>query len=155
MIISFAWTAPALLAGEKTVTRRAWSQGHARRFHAGDVVDAYDRAPFRGGRRIAQVRLLRDPYREHTFDMPESDRAAEGFRWIERHGDETARERAAAIWREWREAGHVLWVVRFELERVLPAAASCDAVDSADTFRAPWKSAGSLASGSPASRRGC
>lgn len=117
MIIAFAWTAPALLAGAKTVTRRAWSQGHARRFRAGVLVDAWDKAPRFGGRAIAQVRVMRAPYREHTFDMPESDYAAEGFAWIAEHGDGRARERAAAVWREWREAGHVLWVVRFDLVR--------------------------------------
>jgi len=50
-IISFAWTTEASLAGRKTATRRCWSEGYARRFKSGDLVQAYDRNPS-GGRII-------------------------------------------------------------------------------------------------------
>jgi hypothetical protein len=60
VIISFAWTVPALIAGQKTVTRRVWSSGHAAKFHAGDVVDAWDKSPRAHGRRVATIEITRD-----------------------------------------------------------------------------------------------
>lgn len=41
--ISFAWTTPAFKARQKTVTRREWSDGYARSFKAGEVVEALAR----------------------------------------------------------------------------------------------------------------
>src|SRR3712207_3360782 len=58
MMISFAWTTPALLAGKKTVTRRDWSDDYARRFRPGLIVDAYDQSPRRGGRKIGTIRIV-------------------------------------------------------------------------------------------------
>lgn len=45
MIISFGWTAAALLAGEKSTTFREWAPRHVAHFHAGQIVDAWDRPP--------------------------------------------------------------------------------------------------------------
>ena len=45
MIISFAKTTGALLAGKKTVTRRDWPESHAKKYKAGDVAIAYDKQP--------------------------------------------------------------------------------------------------------------
>ena len=81
MIISFAWTTLPLLTGDKTVTRRRWTKDYASRFHAGDLVDAYDRSPRAGGQKVATIRLTCDPYRERLADMPEEDLAAEGGLW--------------------------------------------------------------------------
>lgn len=59
MIISFAHTTPALLAGKKTVTRRDWKPGHAAKFHSGLDVDAWDRSPrVKRARRVAEIRIV-------------------------------------------------------------------------------------------------
>ena len=59
MIISFAWTTPALLAGKKTVTRREWSDAHAAKFKPGDLVDAWDKLPrCKDSKKVAVIRII-------------------------------------------------------------------------------------------------
>jgi len=78
MIISFAWTTPSILDRTKTVTRRDWTTEYARKFHAGDIVDAYDKNPRAGGKKIGQVHLTSAPYRQRLTDMPNSHFEREG-----------------------------------------------------------------------------
>ena len=86
MILSFAWTTEALLAGRKTCTRRRWSSRHygawrqawreGRREH-----QAWDKSPRAGGKRVGPIRLTCEPYKERLGDMPEGDVEAEGGMW--------------------------------------------------------------------------
>lgn len=119
MILSFAYTTPALLAGAKTVTRRDWKPQHAARFHLDDLVDAYDRSPRNGGRKVGVVRVLW-PVLAPIASMPDSDYEAEGFAWLHEHGhtpprSSPFRDFSRASFDAWRCSGQVLYVVRFEL----------------------------------------
>jgi len=78
LIISFANTTPALLAGIKTVTRRFWTAGHAAKFRKGMKVQAWDKSPRYKGRQVGVIRLTQDPYREPLGKMPEEDVRLEG-----------------------------------------------------------------------------
>ena len=118
-VISFNWTAPALLAGHKTVTRREWKESYARQFQAGDVVAAYDRQPRFGGRRVATIRLTQKPYRENTREAPEEDYEQEGLAYLQQLGAKVDGLSPEALWRAWHVFPRVLWVVRFELIEVL------------------------------------
>lgn len=121
MIISFAWTTPALLAGAKTMTRREWHPDHASRFKPAMLVDAWDRSPRTGkGRKVATIRLTRAPWYQTTEPLSDDDWLREGFSWLVRSGDAWARDRAQFIWDDWsrRRALH-LWVVEFELVEVV------------------------------------
>lgn len=86
MIISFALTPGAIRDGTKTVTRRFWSETHAMKFHAGDIVDAYDRSPRNGGQVIRKIRIIRDPYREPLENMTDEHFKREGGRrfWFDK-----------------------------------------------------------------------
>jgi len=117
--ISFAWTTRALVAGAKTCTRRDWQDSWARQFHARDRVAAYDRQPRYGGQQVAVIELTQDPYRESTREAPESDWEAEGFAYLESVGSKVDGMDPAVLWRAWHVYPQVLWVVRFELVRVL------------------------------------
>lgn len=125
MIIAFAQTTPALLAGAKTVTRRQWSDRHHAQMVArvGEIVDAWSAGPHRGGKPVAKIRLL-SVTRERTADIPDSDWDAEGFAYMEERGILLGGEVACAdLWRRWREASDLVTsVVRFELVEVLPPA---------------------------------
>ena len=113
MIIAFAWTTPALLAGAKTMTRRDWTFGHARKFHADDVVDAWDQTPrVRGASQVATIRLTCDPYRTTAGFLSRDDYVREGFEWLAAHGHQPTVERVMANW-----AMHPreVWVVEFQL----------------------------------------
>lgn len=117
-IISFAWTTPALLAGRKTVTRRDWNDGYAQRFRKGDLVQAYDRSPRYGGRRVAVIRLTVDPYKELTNDVPATDWEAEGFAYLTEIGATPGGRTPDDVWDSWRDDPTDLWVVHFELVEV-------------------------------------
>lgn len=86
MIVSFAWTTEALLAGRKTCTRRMWNDEYFDRWVAAwrrgrHIHDTYDKSPRFGGKKIGEIRLTREPYRERLADMPESDVVEEGGLW--------------------------------------------------------------------------
>ena len=114
-IISFAWTTPALLAGRKTCTRREWDDGYARRFHAGDLIAAYDKSPRSGGKQVATIRLTSNPYKALTSDMPDSDWEAEGFAYLTEIGAKVNGHTPRELWDDWHRRPVTLWVVRFEL----------------------------------------
>ncbi len=124
-IISFSWTTPALLAGEKTVTRRDWKERHATAFHEGDLVQAWDKVPFAGGKKIAIIRLTQRPYLEDISGAWNSDYWAEGFNYMTREGIAFPDKGAPVsgipdfpAWLRWKATGVSLWVVRFKLESV-------------------------------------
>lgn len=120
MIISFAWTTPALLAGAKTMTRRDWSTSHATKFRAGMLVDAWDRSPRTGrGRKVATIRITRRPYRQSTDEVTDNDFSREGFEWLSANGGAEARELVEEIWTEWSGLPRHVWVVEFELVEVV------------------------------------
>ena len=80
-IISFAWTTKALCDGEKDMSRRDWKDSHAKRFKNGEIVAAYDKLPHHGGKKVAEIMLTKNPYRQRLKDMPESDLKREGGLW--------------------------------------------------------------------------
>jgi hypothetical protein len=127
VIISFAWTTPALLAGQKSQTRRDWTAEHAAKFNAGQLVDAWNRSPragrASGARKVATIRLTTAPYRQRLGSMTNDDYAREGFRWMwEMNDGSGTAQRAYAIWHDWQQTpDHELYVVEFELVEVLAA----------------------------------
>jgi hypothetical protein len=124
--ITFGWTTPALIVGAQTCTRRSWSPRHARGFHGGDVVCAYNREPRTGGRQMATIRLMGDPALEPLRAMPDEDYGTQGWKWLYDHfhllppsysngGTIAQQDFSWAAFERWRERAESLWVVRFEL----------------------------------------
>lgn len=115
MIISFAWTTDALLAGVKKVTRRDWSKEYAAKFRSGSVHSAWDKNPRIHGKQVGDVLLVLSPYPERTRDIPDHHYELEGFQYMEDRGlkvnGRTPREHFDA----WRESNQVLFVLHFEL----------------------------------------
>lgn len=114
-IVSFGWTAAALLAEKKTVTRREWSYWYARSFHKGDLLAAYDRSPRYKGKQIATIRLTCNPYEENVGSAPAEDYEAEGMAYLKSQGIKMRGVAADVFWRAWQIANPRVWVVRFEL----------------------------------------
>ena len=119
MIIAFAKTTPALLAGAKTVTRRDWKASHAAKFKPGMLVDAYDKSPRHGGKKVATIRIVSVC---RTNAVPASDWEGEGFAWLEGNPPSLRALREddcwwRAVWAYWNGPEHpLLYVVRFEVE---------------------------------------
>jgi hypothetical protein len=80
-IISFAYTTPALLSLKKKVTRRFWQDEYAKQFRKGQLIQAYDKNPRVGGKRVAILRLTEDPYKEQLGDMTDREEKLEGGLW--------------------------------------------------------------------------
>jgi hypothetical protein len=108
MIISFNWTVGAFLQGKKTVTRRFWKSKYAAKFHEGDIVDAYDKSPRNGGKKIGHIRLTKDPYKQPLENMTEEDFQREGgtMYWEDKKNYIVMMRRVGN--------GEVPWVIEFE-----------------------------------------
>ena len=115
MIISYAWTTDALLAGRKTCTRRDWNRDYAARFLEGTVHDGYDRSPRIGGKKVANVRIERVPYPERTSLIPDADFEGEGLKFMEEKGLLIRGITPRQWFENWRASDEVLSVVRFKL----------------------------------------
>lgn len=124
MIISFAKTTGALIAGEKTVTRREWSDAHAARvikqYREGKTFDAWNYSPrvtSRNPHKVATIRLTQEPYREMSdlIETHEGEYEAEGFSFMDGQG---LQGEVDGILLDWEENPRPLWVVRFEVVEV-------------------------------------
>ena len=119
MIISFAWTTPALLAGHKKRTRRDWTTEYAQKFHKGDQCYAYNRNPRNGGKPVAIIEHMADPYLQSTKKLMPVDYHLEGFMYLATYGDDAQKKRVEDIWVSWRSKPVELWVVDFKLVKLL------------------------------------
>jgi hypothetical protein len=124
-IISFAWTTPSLLAGQKTCTRRDWDHDYARRFAAGEDVLAFNRSPRARGVQLATIRLTAAPTFEPLSAMPDADYFGEGFAWMAEYPGSVPKTMDGApfdhenlgwpAFRAWQRSDRTMWVIRFEL----------------------------------------
>jgi hypothetical protein len=113
MFISFGWTSEPFLANAKTVTRRYWKTSHALKFRKGMFVDAYDKLPYSGGKKIGTIRLEKDPFLQRTFWMTEKDYRDEGFLWMEQNYRSIQGKQPRAFFEDWKKQNDYVWVIRF------------------------------------------
>ena len=118
-IISFAWTSPALLAGRKSRTRRAWNDKYAARFNVGDLLQAWDRSPRFGGKRIGTIQIL-GIKKEDIYLMPPEDFEKEGFAYFDQNGLKIRGQNPTAAFFDWRDQGGLYYVVDFRLVSITP-----------------------------------
>ena len=87
-IIKFTYSGSkeAITNGTKTSTLRDWKERHAKQFHKGDIVHAWDGHPLLGGKCFALIRVTRDPYEFMLKHLDRDKLTKEG------HPDMTARE---------------------------------------------------------------
>ena len=126
LLVTVGTTAPALLAGAKTVVRATWSQRTAERYQPGLLAKAYDRSPQTRGRCMAVVRLVAPATYEPLASIPDSDYEAEGWQWMYEHfaGLRLPRyvQRTDFSWEafeRWRSQPGEVWVVRFAVEAMV------------------------------------
>jgi len=122
--ISFTWTTPALLAGRKQMTWRDWDVSYARQFRPGLLVDAYDRSPRNGGRKVATIRLTAVE-RIPIGGLADGDYEAEGLAYLAEHPEAWPKRMfgrkfspelvSRAAFDERRRTNEVGYCVRFEL----------------------------------------
>ncbi len=130
MILSFGWTWPAFVAGEKTVTRRDWKPVYSTRWRQGMTFKAYNRSPRFGGVQIGAGRLTYDAMFQPLIMMPDEDYLREGFVWLKAHPQALPKSARKQCWGnctwdsvlDWRNSGGLLYVVRFEITKILDTA---------------------------------
>lgn len=113
----------ALLAGEKTVTRRAWTDAYARRFKPGMLVGAYNRQPRYGGVKQATIMITSAPFRQSTALLTEGDYVAEGLAYYDEHPELLPKKfggSARGFFEDWKASAEDMWVVPFTLVSVVP-----------------------------------
>jgi hypothetical protein len=119
VILSFAWTTPAVRARQKTCTRRQWAESHAHRFITlaarGELIDGWTRSPRVGGTRFCRIKLTEEPVRQWTNEIPDTDWYAEGFDYLQKTGAHVGAVTPQQIWDGWHRTPELLWVVRFEI----------------------------------------
>lgn len=117
-IISFGWTWPAFVAGAKTVTRRNWDADYAAKFKRGDILQAYDKSPRFGGKKIGLLTLTQDPYLERTSSMRDGDYEAEGFAYLNANRHLLPKSMPYDVSRDgfeaWKGLDEKMWVIRFK-----------------------------------------
>jgi len=111
-VISFAWTTEAVLAGQKTCTRRDWVTRYALSFKQGELVQAWDKLPRAGGKRVGTIRLTEAPINSNQY--PEADYWNEGLGWMMQQDIPLNGSAAWNLWQQWETEKPWLWVVRFE-----------------------------------------
>jgi len=114
MFISFAWTSEPFLANSKVVTRRYWKDSHAKKFKKGMIVDVYDKLPFRGGKKIGEIKLTKNPYQLNTMWMTEMDYYLEGLLWMEYNNKTINGQKPRDFFERWKDKQDLVWVVEFE-----------------------------------------
>lgn len=118
MIISFAWTTPAVRVGVKTCTRREWTDKYALRFKKGDLLQGYDRNPRIGGRPFCIIELTHQPVKQLYSQVPNTDWYAEGFDYMESHGLFVGGLPPHVLWHLWKQSTISCWVVRFWIRKI-------------------------------------
>lgn len=127
-IISFGWTWPAIVAKEKTCTRRDWDKKYAMSFKPGEICHAWDFSPRSGhGKWIADIRI-KEVFHQNTFNMVDADFQDEGFDFFDRHTNLIPAIKGSPLMKyfgshypcqrffeAWKEEMKDLWVVRFEV----------------------------------------
>ncbi len=119
MWISFNMTTEAIVKRAKTCTRRSWKASHAAKFKKGDQVDAYDKRPQWGGRKIAVIELLEDPKKSRYCDVGTQDWIEEGFDYMSRRKLLVGKEKPAEIFARWCEDTSYCYVIRFKIVRLI------------------------------------
>jgi len=121
-LISFTWTTPALLAGQKIMIRRDGVKDDFVGFLSGQFVWAYDYPPRYGGNPIAALHLLDDPNIESTSELSDHDYVDEGYAFMEIFPF-LIPERIRPLrkhFQTYQSIDYPLWVIRFEVVELTP-----------------------------------
>lgn len=120
MIISFAWTTPAVVIGQKTETRRDWSPKTfamiKKAMDEGRLVDAWDKSPRFGGKEFGKVRILNLVEAEDSRTIPEGSWQKEGFHVLTMLEAKIGKSSPIDVWEFWKnENDQDQVVVTFEV----------------------------------------
>ena len=101
---------------ESTALAGQWVDRYAKTFHTGERVQAWDHSPrTKKGKKVAEIILTAEPFKQHISLMTEEDFEKEGFAYLD--------ERSLIIWDkgarqafdDWKCEDEEYWVIDFKL----------------------------------------
>lgn len=114
MMISFSWTTAPFLANAKDMTRRYWKDSHAEKFKEEMIVNAFDKLPYRGGKKVGEIEVIKRPYQQRTGVMTEIDYKREGLLWMEQNNKTIHGIKPRKFFGDWKKKDDLVWVVEFK-----------------------------------------
>jgi len=123
--ISMAHTTPAVVAKAKSKTRRTWKEDYARKFKAGDILDATSMQYRFGGVHIADIQLKEPPYLENIGDWEGREEILyeeEGFKFLDDPNIMPEHAPLLKLAKIWIGSNADFWVIEFDTLKVDPDA---------------------------------
>ena len=117
--LTFGWLAIPMLEGQKTITLRDWGPTEGVQWQHGELFYAYDTPPVEGGRRLAILRVMQEPFVEFTAKLKMADYHKLGFSYAMANRLMTPSGRTALqVWEDLHNKPERLWLLRFAVERI-------------------------------------
>ena len=117
--LDFGWLIAPMLEGQKTITLRDWGPTEGVQWQHGELFYAYDGAPVEGGRRLAILRVMQEPFVEFTAKLKMADYHKLGFSYAMANRLTPPSGRTALeVWEDLHNNPQNLWLLRFVVERI-------------------------------------
>ncbi len=117
--LTFGWLAVPMLEGQKTITLRDWGPTEGVQWQHGELFYAYDTPPVEGGRRLAILRVMQEPFVEFTARLRMSDYHKLGYSYAMANRLMAPSGRTALqVWEDLHNNPESLWLLRFAVERI-------------------------------------
>ena len=117
--LTFGWLAIPMLEGQKTITLRDWGPTEGVQWQHGELFYAYDTPPVEGGRRLAILRVMQEPFVEFTAKLRMADYHKLGFSYAMANRLMAPSGRTALqVWEDLHNNPESLWLLRFAVERI-------------------------------------
>ncbi len=117
--LTFGWLAVPMLEGAKTITLRDWGPTEGVQWQHGELFYAYDTPPVEGGRRLAILRVMQEPFVEFTARLRMSDYHKLGYSYAMANRLMAPSGRTALqVWEDLHNNPESLWLLRFAVERI-------------------------------------
>ncbi|KKM94797.1 hypothetical protein LCGC14_1194760 [marine sediment metagenome] len=117
--LTFSWLARPMLEGQKTITLRDWGPTEGVQWQHGELFYAYDTPPVEGGRRLAILRVMQEPFVEFTARLRMADYHKLGYSYAMANRLMSPSGRTALqVWEDLHNKPQSLWLLRFAVERI-------------------------------------
>ncbi len=117
--LTFGWLAIPMLEGQKTITLRDWGPTEGVQWQHGELFYAYDTPPVEGGRRLAILRVMQEPFVEFTAKLRMADYHKLGYSYAMANQLMSPSGRTALqVWEDLHNNPESLWLLRFAVERI-------------------------------------
>jgi len=116
-----AYVTPSFASGNKTRTRRDWTDRTRRLFIDTTRVLVWNKQARFGGEPIGVMEITDRPYTESTAKMTDADYYLEGFHYLDERYHQVHDEwPLKSVFRDWRKKDQILTVIDFRIIDVFP-----------------------------------